>query len=872
MERSATSKSPPLPSPGVERVLFLQESGTPSALSYARLATPFPALTSFSVCYWLRLNRFREESTLMSYALSDDKDNELRMDHRLMEYKVALHSWWAETKLETPFRYWSHFCFTYHHGSGTWNIFMDGSHQAMGSLPIVAAPLQGNGAYIIGQEQDSFGGGFQQDQSFSGEITQLNFWSRVLDHLTIRKLAQCEEEMEGDALGWMEQSWNISGEVSWRQQLKEDICQKARRQITIFPDRFSLIAAQHLCKVVGGNLSVPQTNKENTWVYESSKERADFCSGGQGSSYLWLGANDHKDERQWVYWQSGLPIPWEGPWRGSGPNGGIVENCLVMLTGTFPGRWSDIACLDSYEFCVPCEFTKMSKLYLKGPAICRNSPFNREYALGADYGLRPSLNGYFHSDIIWDPKNFSWVIQSRKVEEAVAFWKPLQEGMYPFGTKSWVMAGKVCQLSVGAVVNLTLSVCGEGEFTCADGTCIKLSQRCDLRVDCPDQSDEAQCSIVDVPQGYRHSIPPPPTTEGDPLDILFLVDLIAFPSIVTQDLIFDTTLSLHLRWKDIRLNYLNLHDDRTLNLLSRESVESIWTPRVFFSNAQGNVFTNLGQGARVECIRQGPSQPGPPDLTHEMNIFSGQENSLEMGQLYTATYNCDFDLVMFPFDTQVCSLHFTLVSAAASYMVLVPTVANYSGPKDLIEYTIGRVTMEALNEGEFSTLRVDVRFIRRYEFYLLTLYIPTTLLIAIAYASFFFNPEDFNSRIVVALTALLVLSSLFTQTSNSLPKTSYFKLVDVWLFFSIVIIFVVVMLQTLIDFSSDKQWFVCSKNRNSSVIQILEKQQSLTDNSSGLTFPRVKGQANLTMLKFGQAIIPIIFLIFNLAYWGSALA
>ena len=39
-----------------------------------------------------------------------------------------------------------------------------------------------------GQEQDQFGGGFQRDQSFSGEITQLNFWSSVLDHSTLAKV------------------------------------------------------------------------------------------------------------------------------------------------------------------------------------------------------------------------------------------------------------------------------------------------------------------------------------------------------------------------------------------------------------------------------------------------------------------------------------------------------------------------------------------------------------------------------------------------------------------------------------------------------------------------------------------------------------
>ncbi|XP_042218234.1 uncharacterized protein LOC121863580 [Homarus americanus] len=798
-------------------------------------------------------------------------------------YKVSLHSRWAETNLVTPFRYWTHFCFTYHHGSGVWNIYMDGKHGGRGQLPAVTGPLEANGAYVIGQEQDSMGGGFQRDQSFSGEITLLSFWNRILDFTTVRKLASCEIQEEGDVVGWSSLSWNISGEVSWRVQDLDEVCERATRHITIFHDRFSLSGALHLCKVVGGRMAVPKTEKENTWIYHTSRDRDNYCSGGQGSSYMWLGANDQEQERQWVYWQSGDKLSWEGPWRGAGPNGGLVENCLVMLSGAFPGRWSDIACLDSYEFCVPCEFSYRSRLYLKGPAVCNASPFNREYVLGKELGGRVTLNGYFHSDIFWHHQEKSWVIESRKVAGAVANWKPPEEGMYPLGTKTWAINGKVCGLRTGDTVNLTLSVCGGGQFTCADGTCILLSQRCDLRVDCPDQSDEAQCSVVDVPKGYRNTIPPPPISEGNPLSINLLIDLISFPSIVTQELTFDTTLALNLRWKDVRLNYLNLHDDRTLNLLSNEAVGNIWTPRVFFSNAHGNVFTNLDQGARVECIRQGHSKPGPPYLTHEsqellsimtvtVNIFNGYENSMEMGQLYTVTYGCDFDLIMFPFDAQICSLHFTLVSAAFSYMILIPYAANYSGPKDLIEYTIGRVTMKTKEEGEFSSVWVEVRFVRRYGFYLLTLYIPTTLLIAIAYCTFFFNPEDFNSRIVVALTALLVLSSLFTQTSNSLPKTSYFKLVDVWLFFSIVIIFIVVILQTLIDFSGNKKWFSCLDRKSSTMIQVLEKgEPQPTAPSSDPTFPRVVGQANMGMVKFGRMIIPTIFLIFNLAYWGSAL-
>lgn len=204
-----------------------------------------------------------------------------------------------------------------------------------------------------------------------------------------------------------------------------------------------------------------------------------------------------------------------------------------------------------------------------------------------------------------------------KVKEVAARWWPLREGMYPFGTKTWELSGEVCDLLPGTPVNLTLSVCRNDQFTCSDGTCIPLLSRCDLRIDCSDQSDEAQCSVVQLPQGYRSTIPPPPTTKHSPLEILLYLNIIAFPSIVTQDLTFVTTMSLNLRWKDIRLSYLNLKDDRTLNLLSGEAVASIWTPRVFFSNAQGNIFTNLGQGARVEAVRQGSSQSAPPHLTHE---------------------------------------------------------------------------------------------------------------------------------------------------------------------------------------------------------------------------------------------------------------
>lgn len=46
---------------------------------------------------------------------------------------------------------------------------------------------------------------------------------------------------------------------------------------------------------------------------------------------------------------------------------------------------------------------------------------------------------------------------------------------------------------------------------------------------------------------------------------------------------------------------------------------------------------------------------------------------------------------------------------------------------------------------------------------------------------------------MVALTTMLVLAAFFTQTSNTIPKTSYLKLVDVWYLVLICQVFAIIV-------------------------------------------------------------------------------
>ena len=53
--------------------------------------------------------------------------------------------------------------------------------------------------------------------------------------------------------------------------------------------------------------------------------------------------------------------------------------------------------------------------------------------------------------------------------------------------------------------------------------------------------------------------------------------------------------------------------------------------------------------------------------------------------------------------------------------------------------------------------------------------------------------------ITVNLTAMLVLTTIFIDVSNNLPKTSYMKMIDIWLLFSLLLPFTVVLTHTYMD-------------------------------------------------------------------------
>lgn len=64
---------------------------------------------------------------------------------------------------------------------------------------------------LFRSSQDTMGGRFDITQSFTGELSDLQFWSRVLTTTEIHNQATCASHLSGDVMSWAEESVELHG-------------------------------------------------------------------------------------------------------------------------------------------------------------------------------------------------------------------------------------------------------------------------------------------------------------------------------------------------------------------------------------------------------------------------------------------------------------------------------------------------------------------------------------------------------------------------------------------------------------------------------------------------------------------------------------
>ena len=132
-----------------------------------------------------------------------------------------------------------------------------------------------------------------------------------------------------------------------------------------------------------------------------------------------------------------------------------------------------------------------------------------------------------------------------------------------------------------------------------------------------------------------------------------------------------------------------------------------------------------------------------------------------------------------------------------AFVKLIGNGHNNIGPTELTQYFIRntKMSVQIINDDQ-KGVNFEVILGRRLLGPLLTVFLPTILLNVIGHCANYFKGFFFEATVSVNLTVMLVISNMFMSISSSLPKTSYIKMIDIWLIFNLTVPFVEVLLHT----------------------------------------------------------------------------
>lgn len=350
------------------------------------------------------------------------------------------------------------------------------------------------------------------------------------------------------------------------------------------------------------------------------------------------------------------------------------------------------------------------------------------------------------------------------------------------------------------------------------------------------------------------------------------------------DTVKETTMSYQMgifmrqKWNDPRLSF-NEYTEKVA--VHTKLLHKLWFPDLFFANEKKASFHRVTADNRL--LHLFPNG----DVLYSVRL--------------SLTLSCNMKLQRFPMDHQVCGVQlesygFTTKDLLFEWKEEAPV--QIAGNLELPQFNIlGYRTLSCTkqyNTGNYTCVEVQFVLLRQMGYYLIQTYIPSMLIVILSWVSFWISAESSPARVALGITTVLTMTTQSSSASETLPKVSYVKAIDIWM--SVCLLFV---FAALVEFAAanymhrvttkdgaktkgkHKSRSPSSRGKNGRNVDIKHVPFYVKENSdamrpmvTSLVSERRKeggppGKAT-EVLKIDMAsriIFPISFICFNVGYW-----
>ncbi|XP_045125098.1 glycine receptor subunit alpha-2-like [Portunus trituberculatus] len=298
-----------------------------------------------------------------------------------------------------------------------------------------------------------------------------------------------------------------------------------------------------------------------------------------------------------------------------------------------------------------------------------------------------------------------------------------------------------------------------------------------------------------LPQNYdKFVLPSPP--EGGVLPVSFSIKVRDLHSVDEENMDFTLEWYLRIYWKDYRVNPPNpaqisakMNDSFPWFNVDPAHTAHLWLPTAYIDHAKAiNV---------------------PTFLVRPHSLRVTEDKLLRYSLALITTVSCTMDFTAFPLDEQTCYMRlmsYQYRSFEVEYKWgerAVETSPSLATDQFTVSFEADHSARgfyrDANNtQGTFPLVQMQVVLSRKLSYYLLNIYLPSALVVGVSWLTYLVPPRLVPGRMVLTITSLLTLVSMFNAAKAESPKVSYAKAIDVWMLCCITLNFAVLVEYTVV--------------------------------------------------------------------------